>query len=200
MDLDRALADAGLDVVHAFDLRAHALDGFPLPDRRVGLLIGNTRALWPRFLAARRDEPDPLDRHVERALEAFGAIYAHRTYAGAYVPVQRIAIATGLAAPSPSGLLVHPIYGQWFGLRAIVAIDGDPPHREPLARACTCTSACDPPRDPLAWRAWVAVRDACAIGRTHRYSDAQIAYHSTTAVAYLAAGDAEYCTGVPVSD
>lgn len=29
------------------------------------------------------------------------------------------------------------------------------------------------------WRRWLAVRDACPVGRAHRYSDAQIAYHYT---------------------
>jgi cyanocobalamin reductase (cyanide-eliminating) / alkylcobalamin dealkylase len=34
-----------------------------------------------------------------------------------------------------------------------------------------------PKLDADTWRAWLAVRDACPVGREHRYGDDQIAYH-----------------------
>nr|MBA3453558.1 hypothetical protein [Deltaproteobacteria bacterium] len=95
------LADAGFDLVHAFDPALAArepgwerLAGAP----GVGLLVGNTRALWPRFVAAMRDpvlaaESDPLDRYTERTIEAAfpdaPILYAHRAYeaAGPDAPV-----------------------------------------------------------------------------------------------------------------
>lgn len=178
------LAAAGFDLAHDFDTRAIP----ELPEGR-GILIGNTRALWPRFEAARRDEPDPLERYTERTIDAAFAgarvFYAHRKYEGAFISFQRIAVATGFGALAPSRLVVHPVYGPWFALRAIVVIDGVGPTRAPIAQPCTCAATCTRVLDralanPFEWRAWLAVRDACTLG-AHRYSDAQIEYHYTNA-------------------
>jgi methylmalonic aciduria homocystinuria type C protein len=184
-----ALADAGLDLVHAFDTAQVAREpGVAMlddPARRLGLLIGNTRALWPRFLAARRDEDDPLDRYVERAFErAFPGErvwLAHRVYDGAFVPMQRLAQAVGLAHLAPTHLSIHPTYGPWFALRGVVALAGAPVERTPITPPCRCARACTSAleramssKDPASW---IAVRDACPIGREHRYSDDQVHYH-----------------------
>lgn len=185
--MEKALAEvaaAGFDLAHDFDTRAIP----ELPAGR-GILIGNTRALWPCFEAARRDEPDPLERYTERTIDAAfpdrRVFYAHRKYENAFIPFQRIAVATGFGALAPSRLVVHPVYGPWFALRAIVIVDGAGPSRAAIAQPCTCAASCTGVLDaaltnPFEWRAWLAVRDACAI-RAHRYSDAQIAYHYTNA-------------------
>lgn len=196
--MDQALAQLaaiGFDVAHAFDAAAVARApgcGALAGAERLGILIGNTRALWPHFVAAMRDdalarEPDPLERYTERAIDAAFAgariYYAHRRYGGAFVPFQHVAVATGLGALAPSRLVIHPVHGPWFALRAIVIVDGEPPARAPIAQPCRCAAACTTalaaalaqPRD---WRAWVAVRDACAL-RAARYSDEQIRYHYT---------------------
>lgn len=204
------LADAGFDLVHAFDPAALArepgwerLAGAP----RMGLLVGNTRALWPRFVAAMRDpalaaERDPLDRYTERTIEAAFAgapiLYGHREYEAAvsgapnvyavrehgdaFLPFTRLAVVTGLGALAASHLVIHPIYGPWFALRALVLVDGEPPVRAPIASPCTCGTAC---KTALAtalgsesWEHWLAVRDACSL-RAWRYSDEQIRYHYT---------------------
>ncbi len=270
------LADAGLDLVHAFD--AHAVgalaiadaeeqrthsalatnrDGSPRPvlarathplakwehlsaGPRVGLLVGNTRALWPHVLAARAGLPDhdPLDAYVERTIaRVVGAtsaraddvvrgadehvdgvmrgaggrtdaavrtagdpnsplvVFTHRRYDGAYLPFQELAFATGFAAPSAGGLAVHPVYGPWFALRAVIALDLDtaslpaPQHILPapqrIAKPCVCDGACETAleiarADLGNWRAWLAVRDACSL-REHRYSDEQIRFHYASA-------------------
>lgn len=186
------VAAAGFDLAHDFDTRAlralPELRAVELPAGR-GILIGNTRALWPIFEVARRGEPDPLEHYVERVIEAAFAgakiFYAHRKYTGTFIPFQRIAVATGFGALAPSRLVVHPIYGPWFALRAIVIVDGAGPTRIPIAQPCTCEAGCTRAldaalADPFEWRAWLAVRDACAI-RAHRYSEAQIEYHYTQA-------------------
>ena len=69
---------AGLDLVQAFDVADyHAVvnEDLHLPDHglphALGILIGNTRALWPRFVDTLRAEParlgdaHPLQRFVE---------------------------------------------------------------------------------------------------------------------------------------
>jgi hypothetical protein len=191
------LADAGFDLAHPFDTAAATREaGWELlaDAPRFGILVGNTRALWPRFVAAMCDpelaaQADPLDRYTERAIErAFpGAriYYGHRRYEGAFLPFQRLAVATGLGTLAPSQLVIHPIYGPWFALRAVIALPGSPPARQPIVAPCTCAAPCAEAltaavaaTGPTAWRAWVAVRDACT-RNAWRYGEDQLQYHYT---------------------
>ncbi|CAN5733875.1 hypothetical protein BH11MYX3_BH11MYX3_19160 [soil metagenome] len=189
--MNDVLAAAGFDLEHAFDAHVAAREpGWEhlAAGPRVGTIIGNTRALWPTFLAARRDEPDPLDRYTERAITAAfpdrTIYFAHRAYDGAFLAFSRLAAATGLGALAPNHLVIHPIYGPWIALRALVVHDGDPPVRAPIPQPCHCDAACAEAfavaRDSTDWRAWLAVRDACKLG-THRYDDDQIRFHYTQA-------------------
>jgi len=192
VDALAALARAGFDLVHAFDAavaaRAPGLAALAGPERR-GLVIGNTRALWPVFSDALRDpelaaERDPLDRYTERVIDAAfpGAriFYGHRAYGGAFVPLQHLAVATGLGWLAPSRLVIHPIYGPWFALRAAVMIDGEPVPRLPIAPPCHCDASCTAvlarAQQSMDGRDWVAVRDACSL-RAWRYTDDQLHYH-----------------------
>ena len=194
--MEEALAAAGFDLVLRFDARAVAREvGFALlddPDRAVGVLIGNTRALWPPFVAARAADPaldaspDPLDRYTEQSIGrvADRAFYVHRRYAGGFVPMQRIAVAAGLGTLSKTHFVIHPVFGPWFALRAIALVDGTPPPRQIAPRACSCDARCEgalaaalSSTGPDRSVAWLAVRDACPVGREHRYSDAQIEHH-----------------------
>ena len=194
------LAAAGFDLAHAFDAAAAAREPGLSPlagGGRLGILVGNTRALWPRFAAALAEpalaaDPHPLQRYTEQAIDAAfpGAriFYGHRRYGGAFLPLQRLAVATGLGALAPSQLVVHPIYGPWFALRAAIVVEGDPPSaRPPIPQPCRCGAACADAlaaartaTGPDAWRAWLAVRDACPL-RDHRYGEDQIRYHYTRA-------------------
>ena len=183
------LGNAGFDLLHELDLAC--LDESPiLPRSGRAVLVANTRALWPIFLAARAADPallassDPLDAYTEqtvaRAFPGAAMWFAHRKYDGGYLPFQRIAVAAGLGALAPTQLVIHPVYGPWFGLRALVALDGEPPPR--AARlAYHCTGDCEAllARTSDDWRSWLAVRDACCVGRTYRYGESQIAYHYT---------------------
>ena len=207
-----------LDAMHAraaaagFDLTAgFAVDAWnaiapehALPDlRRVGALgvvIGNSGALWPRLCEALAadpvlaSDPDPLDRYTERALEAAAAatgvraaiVFAHRP---PYPPIQRIAAHAGLAHLQPSHLCVHPVFGPWIAMRAVIVLDAEGPSvPAPTAAPCECAHGClpaferaaalgwNPDHEPT-WRAWVAIRDACPVGRDRRYPDDQIRYH-----------------------
>jgi hypothetical protein len=195
VDALATLARAGFDLAHAFDAVAVArVPGFAALAglEPLGLLIGNTRALWPVFRDALRDpelaaEPDPLDRYTERVIDAAfpGAriYYGHRLYGGAFVPLQHLAVATGLGWLSPGRLVIHPIYGPWFALRAAVVIAGAPPACAPIPQPCRCSAACTTvlsrAQQSMDWRDWAAVRDACSL-RAWRYSDDQIRYHYAT--------------------
>lgn len=194
MDALATLAAAGFDIVHAFDAAAVAREpGLALlaGDTRLGLLIGNTRALWPAFTAALRNpslaaDADPLDRYTERVIDAAFAgpapriYYAHRRYHGNFLPLQRLAAATGLGALAPNHLVIHPVYGPWFALRAIIVIEGEPPTRTPIDQPCRCDATCaarfQRAQQSNDWHDWLAVRDSCSL-RTWRYTDNEIHYH-----------------------
>lgn len=189
-DLDAAiasLATAGFDIAHRFDPRGRFETTHSL-----GLLVGNSRALWPRFVEAMRDPSlaelaHPLDHYTETSLtQAFpGApiLFGHRRYNGAFVPLQQLAVATGLGAMADSHLVIHPRFGPWFALRAVILVDGAAPTSAPVPKPCVCGDACPmalkaalTSSGPETWRAWLAVRDACSLG-SERYGEDQIRYH-----------------------
>jgi methylmalonic aciduria homocystinuria type C protein len=167
------------------------------------VVVGNTRAIWPhvdRFViesSARVD--DPVDAWVERVLSAATADipqcidvrFSHEP-PPRRIAIQRLAHIAGLAWLSPSHLCVHPEFGPWIALRAAVVLDAPfvDEHGPPPA-SCPCEHQCLPLLEAALagettadsahvlehWRAWLAVRDACPVGRQHRYSDEQIVYH-----------------------
>jgi hypothetical protein len=190
----------GFGIFHRFDAHAVArelsLPRLADPARPVGYLIGTTRWMWGRFIEAlARDpalanDPDPVDRFTEQFVQRMctamhgTAVYSHRQYDGAFLPFQRIAVAAGFAALAPTNLLVHRTYGPWFALRAVLLAGGDVPARETATLPCTCDEGCMRALTAArasqdSWEAWLAVRDACPVGRNYRYFDDQIAYHGT---------------------
>jgi cyanocobalamin reductase (cyanide-eliminating) / alkylcobalamin dealkylase len=216
MRLEATCAEVGLDLVHAFGVgkyNAVAPPGGQLTDfgaaNALGILIGNTRKLWPPFThAARRDETlkestNPLDNYVTTQLtnivrqatpHAHQLVFSHVTEPRAF-PIQRLAELVGFAAVSPSHLAIHPLHGPWFALRAVVVVDVPGPETalpEPERPCRGCSAPCVPaleravaasgtPLTSVAVAAhaadWLAVRDACPVGRSSRYGDAQLSYH-----------------------
>ena len=209
---------AGLDLLQPFNIGEYnrAVEAlYRIPDYgrspALGLLIGNTQSLWPRFLAALRAQPQllneehPLDTFVKE--EVLGALrplavrwdarWAHEA-PPRRVAMQRLAHISGLAYLSPSYLSVHATYGPWIALRAAVVVDVDGSSEvapAPSNPCSDCEKDCLPKlqRALLAsgpelnaaggvqqhWQLWLAVRDACPVGQSHRYSDGQIRYHYT---------------------
>jgi methylmalonic aciduria homocystinuria type C protein len=127
----------GLDLVQPFQVAWYnrpVADAFRLPDfgrsSALGILVGNTRAIWPRFLDALRanrpgpDERNPLDSYVQAiVLPALEPLIPRSEVRWAQDPppclaVQRLARLSGLAYLSPSHLNVHATYGPWIALRA----------------------------------------------------------------------------------
>jgi methylmalonic aciduria homocystinuria type C protein len=151
------------------------------------------------------DEAHPLDAYSRRHISAAAAHLAselgvaHETRFSFDPPpntvaIQRLAALAGAAELAPIGLCVHPVYGPWFSLRAAVVLALPGP--APSASAPTCTACagrpCMGPREKVMamgaagvsrellaehWETWLAMRDACPIGRDVRYSDAQVRYH-----------------------
>jgi cyanocobalamin reductase (cyanide-eliminating) / alkylcobalamin dealkylase len=208
--IERDAIAAGFDLIAPVAIEA---GDAPLPTfgraRARGLVIGNTRALWPRFVdavahdATLARDPDPLDRYTERVIAAIApagaaCFFAHVREAHGYLPIQQLAERAGLATLAPSGLCVHPVYGPWIALRALIVVDEDGPIT-PAPRAvktCACATGCEPaaararagaPFDPRtdSWRAWAEIRLACPLGREHQYPDDQLRYHYTRDLSLL---------------
>jgi methylmalonic aciduria homocystinuria type C protein len=192
-----ALATAGFEIAHVFDAHAVTALGWErlATGPRTGILVGNTRTLWPRFVDATQADTalaadvNKLERYTEQTIAAaFPAApiyYSHRTYDGAFLPFQRLAVATGLGALAPSQLVIHPEFGPWFALRAVVLLDGEPAlARGPIVQPCVCAGPCKDALDRAlvegTWQAWVGVRDACSL-RAWRYTNDQVEYHYTHA-------------------
>jgi cyanocobalamin reductase (cyanide-eliminating) / alkylcobalamin dealkylase len=206
-DLRNALTNAAFDITtilpwSAALATAPSLQNLAAPTTTHALIIGNSRQLWPRFVDAYRCsnqlrcEPHPLDHWIEQQLSTILVDrphrFGHRAYDDKYVPLQRLAVAAGLGRLSETHLVIHPVFGPWFSLRAVVAIDA-PTAAEFVATAAPITAGnCDPlhcmqqcqqrfaeaqAAPPGSWRAWLAARAACSVGRDWRFSDAQIAYH-----------------------
>jgi methylmalonic aciduria homocystinuria type C protein len=161
------LLEAGFDLVAPLQLgwynqrvdAAFRLTDFGSP-RHLGLVIGNTRALWEKFLAALAADPElaraeqPLDSYTEQCLtRALAALelpanvrFAH-SIGHERVAMQALAHAAGLAYLSESHLSVHALYGPWIGLRAGVSF-GVPGPEGPapvLAHPCAgCAERCLP--------------------------------------------------------
>ena len=209
------LHGSAVDLVHAFRLSELSM---PLPaalpalleGAQTGLLVGNTRVIWPHFLSWLAAHPswqtwdDPLDAYAEEVVsEAVDAhlpgarvLWTHETQAYV-VPAQRLCHASGFAHLSKGHFNVHPTYGPWFALRALVVIPEDlrPPVRAAIdpsspeveARAARrleqlCAQASDGLNSQhirTTWVDWLALRDLYEIGRAHRYCADQVRYHYT---------------------
>lgn len=199
------LAPRGLDIVHPFALGWVNAELPPEQrlaggDDRLGILIGNTRALWAPFVEARRGDPalraaaHPIDRYCEAAVGGLGLDAAVRWAhdPAPRLPIQRIAALAGLAPLSAVGLNVHPTFGPWLALRAVLVLDrpgpaGAAPRVPSPCADCerTCRPAFERARAAQAgksgitatWPLWLAVRDACPVGRDWRYPEAMIRWH-----------------------
>lgn len=214
--LATAARASGFDLVQPFGVAHYnaaatpteRLEDFGQPNA-LGVLLGNTRQLWPAFTRAYAAEPEiseaaqPLDTYAVSRLSAAVAgatslrsqlVFSHVTAPRAF-PIQRLAERVGLAALSPSHLVIHPLYGPWLALRAVAVIDVEGPRAAPLppARPCqTCSAPCMPALEHAVSvsgnhlssaaiaahaAAWIAVRDACPIGPAARYGENQLRYH-----------------------
>lgn len=180
--------------------RPYRLPDFPAPrgPDRLAIVIGNSGAIWAPFLAALRADPAridrgaPLDRWVaEHVYAAAAALPVRAEVRLAHeapprrIAMQRLAHVSGLAPLGPAHLNVHPRYGPWIALRAAIVADTAGPPDDASAelpepcRGCDCAARLAAATAPRAggWAPWLALRDACTVGREHRYSDDQIAYH-----------------------
>ena len=217
-EVQRALGAAGLDVVGVADGASYQ---DVLPGCRSVLVLGSGAALWDAFVAEVRRVPrlltgelHPLDAFVRRAVAAIDPEPPAtrrwiRCAADEACPVdfRTLGLRAGLGWRSALGLLLHPVRGVWFALRAAcfttswlprsLAPVGDGPC---LACDAPCASACPAhavelpflPGQAGGWQvdacaAWntgpapcvtgCAARVACPAGAEHAYPPIQRHYH-----------------------
>ncbi|MFI5314897.1 MAG: hypothetical protein ACHQ6T_04295 [Myxococcota bacterium] len=180
------------------------------PAARSAIVVGNAgRALWSAFQTSpeRALPDDPLDAYTRRVLAAAARLgdppaavgfYADRR-GGVYLPLVELARRAGFGAPGRIGVLIHPEFGPWIGIRAVLLVrDALPETIAPPYDPCggcpaPCASACvgaavaargfDTQKcyatrlaDPACAGA-CAARSACVVGPGHAYSAAQLAHH-----------------------
>ncbi len=170
-------------------------------------------ALWDAFVQAIQADPrvltehaHPLDRFIARQLASLDAIDSGRCWvrcahdAERFVDFRPLAQSAGLGWPGRLGLLMHPKFGPWMGLRAVCFTEELLPRTPALSAPspcdgcpAPCASACptlavttDAPFDIRACAAHkqdggcagsCAARNACPAGRTFRYPMLEQNYH-----------------------
>jgi hypothetical protein len=213
---DRVLDAAGLNVrgclaVARYDalVPAEWASNALAPEAKsVLVLAAGGRAFFGAFAASPEAtrEADPIDAFTTRVVRAAAtAIDGHAAFAferrgGGFADFVALARAAGLGAPSRLGLLLHPVYGPWMSIRAVVLTPWDlaptavPVDFDPCPGcAAPCLTACpgDAPRpegfdvDRCAATRRIApgcrnrcdARRACVVGPEHRYSDAAESHH-----------------------
>ncbi|NRA35194.1 MAG: hypothetical protein HRU17_17840 [Polyangiaceae bacterium] len=225
--LTTSLADAGLDVTMPGSLATLTRTGLSVPLQKISrpnarlLLVGNTRQLWHRFLSDYHraestlpTEAEPLERyiqfHVQAALNksatrgapACEIFWSHRADPD-YIAIVAMASAIGLTGASPAQLAIHPRYGLWLALRALIVFDDDgsdagvmrrdpcagcdQPCQDALATARQQSATPTATRETIAANPepWIKVRQVCPVGREYQYSKAQSSYHYTWDRAHL---------------
>ena len=208
-------AMAGLDLSAGFPVALYhrsVPDAYRIPtlgrESPFGIILGNSRAFWLRFLEALRESQElrqsehPVNAYVSetvgrlvKALPVAHEVRWAHTSKPSPVAMQRAAMIAGLAHTSPSYLSIHPEHGPWIALRAVIVLDEDWTSGEPAPAPDPCTPCRKPclaaldravkasEKEPMGkkvsnrWRLWLAVRDACPMGRSSRYSDEQCEYH-----------------------
>lgn len=183
-------------------------DGAPwdawLPGCRAVVVVGSGGpALW-RAAVARGPRPDPVDGLVRSVIDGLAPDPGRRwvRIAGdvAQQPdVRTLAVAAGLGWPSRLGLVLHPEYGPWLGLRAVAFTTDTLPIDGPLSApapcgscAAPCATACPAAALAPSWRAdrclpyraarptcdgGCLARVACPVGAAHAYDEVAHRYH-----------------------
>jgi epoxyqueuosine reductase len=221
--LDPGLARAGFNLVGALDADRYAAmvpaawrPAVLLPTARTVLVLGCGGRAFGRAALAAGAAPDPFDRLTRRAAGAAAAalqeqgwralpVFYFERRGDAFADFVALARASGLGAPSRLGLLLHPVYGPWISIRALLLTerpfadtgalafapcDGCP---APCAAAChgaavgpdgLDAAACASTRAGLpACALRCDARRACVVGREHAYAEEVEALHARASLA-----------------
>jgi epoxyqueuosine reductase QueG len=180
-----------------------------LPAARSALVLAaGGRALFEAFRASPEAAraSDPLDAYSRRVAEAAAAavagraVFAFERRGGSFADFVGLARAAGLGAPSRLGLLLHPEFGPWMSIRAVLLTPLALPASAPLADFDPCPGCAAPCAQACRGAALVAgrfdiarcaatrskeldcrvrcdARRACTVGPRHGYAEAAEAHH-----------------------
>jgi hypothetical protein len=220
-ETEAALDAAGLNLCGALSAaRYDALvpgawrTGVLLPEAQTALVVGSGgRALWTALRAAAEFDAvsDPVETYTARVLDALAgdltgarqpsrALYPLERRGGAWADFVALAREAGLGASSRLGLLLHPIYGPWLSIRAVLLTAVGCPTGAPLSGfepcvgcAAPCAEACpggaispagisarvcyDTQLTDPACALRCNARHACVIGQEHAYAAEAEAHH-----------------------
>ena len=159
-ELRLSLSTYGLDLCQAFPVEIYNLDEqcsqYPLPipssasrkgsisDSHLGIVIGNSKAMWEPFLLHLSSDPEricnaenPIHDYVAEAIEkclrslTIAATFEIRypyDEGSKFIHFQRLAHLSGLAYHNKNCFLcVSPEHGPWIALRAVIVFDMEGP-------------------------------------------------------------------------
>jgi len=219
--IEAALAGAGFNLCGA--LSAARYDALVpgawrsaelLPDARTALVVASGgRALWTALQAAPEHAApsDPVDTYTARVLDALArdlstaghpsrALYPLERRGETWADFVALAREAGLGVPSRIGMLLHPIYGPWLSIRAILLTAFECPRGAPHVGfdpcegcAAPCAEACpggavgpegisarvcyETQRSEPACALRCSARRACVVGSEHGYAVEAEAHH-----------------------
>ena len=156
-DFVSELLQHGIDIAHPLDVHwynAHVaiqrlqsqlnwLPDYGRQDGALAFVLGNSRALWPKFISWLSLQPDPdmadpLEKYTESVIRSAvakltsaegGAPIQHDIFwswdrGDRLVSMQRVAVASALCYhDSETQLAIHPRFGAWVAFRAVVVMD-----------------------------------------------------------------------------
>ena len=210
--LDNCLADYGMEVLGCFSFTYNELKQFSQPNS-IGIMIASCgRSMWSIFKCSMQfsdGRANPLERWSAEVLTATAVEFNAQLllpFDKPFPPFQQWAIRAAGLHQSPLGLLIHPDYGLWFGLRAVMVLNAaefadieKPVAHDNLCEQCEdkpCHYAC-PVRafaentlntgkcfshlktnnQPDCKSEGCKARNACPIGNAHRYCAQQLQFH-----------------------
>ncbi|MFN8369782.1 MAG: hypothetical protein U0T83_04050 [Bacteriovoracaceae bacterium] len=215
--IQQNLTTKGFDILELFSINTYNQnieEDHKIPqinsENNLAFLVGNTKNFWPYFIKALKDNPNrlksenPFDDFVVENIESLKTLtpdeikirYTHRPEPK-HIAFQKLASLIGLAYLAPSHLCIHPKFGPWFSLRAVITlpITANLSKNSAVAPCQFCIDRCNPvfnlalSKNSEAtlnsqaiksnWQDWLAVRDSCPTGKEYRFSEEQIKYHYT---------------------
>jgi ferredoxin len=209
-NLRGAISATGYDAVVPAAWRTGVL----LPEARAALVVGSGgRALWSALRKALELDAanDPVETYTARVLDALArdlgaaghpsrALYPMEQRGGVWADFVALGRGAGLGVPSRLGMLIHPTYGPWLSIRAVLLTTRECPlgtslrDFDPCAGcAAPCAGACpggavwpegisarlcyETQRTNPACALRCDARHACVLGQEHAYATEAEAHH-----------------------
>jgi hypothetical protein len=168
-----------------------------LRENSLGIIIGNTKNFWIPFMKEYelnfKDCSNPVDKYTENVIkklvkQEFSQIkyfvkFSHDVENNEIVSMQKACHVSGLAFNEENiGLCIHPIYGPWFALRAVIVFDLDAPSevetiKEFPGSEMDLKNMKIEMKKAMVTGNWLNVRNVCQLGNEYKYSQEQIDYH-----------------------